>query len=98
MFVGTQWPLGTYYYDDVVNQTNGQFDVVINCNDGYEVCEVKYYKEPLTTDIINREIDKINKIKELNVKRISFVNVNGFVQNNSPYKQITGEDIYKLSN
>ena len=88
--------IGTYYYDDIVNQTNGQFDVVINCKDGYEICEVKYYKEPLTTDIINREVDKINKIKELNIKRISFVNVNGFAQNNLPYKQISGEDIYKL--
>ena len=88
--------IGTYYYDDIINQTNGQFDVVLNCNDGYEVCEVKFYKDPLTTDIINKEINKINEIKELLVKHISFVSVNGFVENQLPYKQIDGESMYKL--
>jgi len=85
--------IGTYYYDDPISQTNGQFDVVINCNDGYEICEVKYYKDPLSIDLINHEVDQISKIK---VERISLVNVNGFTKNDLPYKQIDGEAIYNL--
>ena len=88
--------IGTYYFDDAKNQTNGQFDVVVNCNDGYEICEVKYYKEPLTIDGIHREVNKIESVKELVVKRIIVVNVNGFVDNSLPYKQLSGDDIYKL--
>lgn len=88
--------IGTYYYDDPISQTNGQFDVVINCNDGYEICEVKYYKDPLSVDLINHEVDQISKINELKVKSISFVNVNGFTKNDLPYKQIDGEAIYNL--
>ncbi|MBE6136303.1 MAG: ATP-binding protein [Erysipelotrichaceae bacterium] len=88
--------IGTYYYDDPISQTNGQFDVVINCNDGYEICEVKYYKDPLSVDLINHEVDQIFKIKEIKVERISLVNVNGFTNNDLPYKQIDGDAIYKL--
>lgn len=89
--------IGTYYYDDPISQTNGQFDVAINCNDGYEICEVKYYKDPLSVDLINHEVDQISKIKEIKVERISLVNVNGFTNNDLPYKQIDGEAIYKLN-
>ena len=47
--------IGTYYYDDGVNHTNGEYDVVLKRRDTFDIYEVKYYAEPLSA----KEMDTI---------------------------------------
>lgn len=86
--------IGTYYYDDPKNKQNGEFDVVLEQDNGFVICEVKYFKEKLTKAIINKEVEKIKKITELKVMKICFVSCNGFDEENESY--ITGDEIYNV--
>ena len=86
--------IGTYYYDDPKNKQNGEFDVVLEQDNGFVICEVKYFKEKLTKAIINKEVEKIKKITELKVMEICFVSCNGFDEENESY--ITGDEIYNV--
>lgn len=86
--------IGTYYYDDPISKTNGEFDVVLETKDGFDIVEAKYLKDKVNKEIIDEEIVQISKIKELNIKRIGFASINGF-DNAYPVKYlITGNDIY----
>ena len=88
--------IGTYYYDDKENATNGQFDVVLETKKGYEIYNVKFYKEPLKVSVMNKEVSEVNMIKELKVSKNGFINVNGFEDNSLPYTQISGEQLYSF--
>lgn len=89
--------IGTYYFDDKDNQTNGQFDIALKVKDGYEIYDAKFYKEPIKPSVMKKELDDIERIKEITVTKIGFVSVNGFVNNNLTYKQISGNDLYSLN-
>ena len=56
--------IGTYYYDDSVNKTNGEFDVVLKRKDSYEFYEAKYYQSPLCLSEMKKEESQF-QIKEL---------------------------------
>lgn len=86
--------IGTYYYDDPKNKQNGEFDVVLEQDNGFVICEVKYFKEKLTKAIIYNEVEKIKEITELKVTGICFVSCNGFDEENKSY--ITGAEIYNV--
>lgn len=88
--------IGTYYYDDKENATNGQFDVVLETKKGYEVYDAKFYKDPLKTNIMNKEANEVNKIKGIAINKMGFININGFEKNNLPYIEISGEELYSL--
>lgn len=86
--------IGTYYYDDPISKTNGEFDVVLETKDGFDIVEAKYLKDKVNKEIIDEEIVQISKIKELNIKGIGFASINGF-DNAYPVKYlISGNDIY----
>lgn len=61
------------YYDNPVHRKNGEFDVALEFADGYEICEAKYYAQPMTLDEIHREVQQAEAIKELTVKQIGFI-------------------------
>ena len=44
--------IGSYYYDDLVNKKNGEFDVALECKDGYDIIEVKFYKDKIKKSIV----------------------------------------------
>ena len=88
--------IGTYYFDDKENKTNGQFDIALKVKDGYEIYDAKFYKEPIKPSVMKKELDDIELIKEIVVTKIGFVSVNGFVSNNLPYEQISGKDLYNF--
>ena len=87
--------IGTYYYDDIENKTNGEFDVVLATNDGYNVYEAKYYKEPISDSVINKEIDQIEKIKDISINKIGFVSATGFKNKKENFIYIDGDALYK---
>ena len=86
--------IGSYYYDDPVHRKNGEFDVALEFADGYEIYEAKYYAQPMTLDEIHREVRQVEGIKELTVKQIGFIAINGFVEREEPYFYLDGNDIF----
>ncbi|WP_426743166.1 ATP-binding protein [Gemmiger formicilis] len=86
--------IGSYYYDDPIHRKNGELDVALEFADGYEIYEAKYYAQPMTLDEINREVQQVEEIKELTVKQIGFIAINGFAEREEPYLYLDGNDIF----
>ncbi len=86
--------IGSYYYDDPVHRKNGEFDVALELADGYAIYEAKYYAQPMTLDEIHREAQQVANIKELAVKQLGFIAINGFVEQEKPYTYLDGNDIF----
>ena len=86
--------IGSYYYDDPVHRKNGEFDVALELADGYAIYEAKYYAQPMTLDEIHREAQQVVNIKELAVKQLGFIAINGFVEQEKPYTYLDGNDIF----
>ena len=55
--------IGRYYYDDSVNKTNGEFDIVTYDAKGYALYEAKFRKKPVTQQIIQEEIEQVQCTK-----------------------------------
>lgn len=53
--------IGKYYYDDPVERKNGEFDIVTLDNSGYIFYEAKFRKEPLTENMIEKEIAQVRQ-------------------------------------
>lgn len=87
--------IGSYYYDDPVHRKNGEFDVALELADGYAIYEAKYYAQPMTLDEIHREAQQVANIKELAVKQLGFIAINGFVEQEKPYTYLDGNDILR---
>ena len=87
--------IGSYYYDDPVSKTNGEFDVALDFGEGYILFEAKYYKAPMTLDEIHREVGQIRAIRELAVTGIGFIAANGFAEKEEGYTYYTAEDLYE---
>ena len=86
--------IGSYYYDDPIHRKNGEFDVALEFADGYEIYEAKYYVQPMTLDEVHREIQQVEAIKELTVKQMGFIAINGFVEREEPYLYLDGNNIF----
>ena len=87
--------IGTYYYDDSQTRTSGEFDVVLQRKDRYDVYEAKYYTTPMTTGEVEKEAEKIRTIKGLQVNRIGFISVSGFENKKDSYDYMDGVDLYR---
>lgn len=85
--------IGTYWYDDPVNKTNGQFDVVTLDKKGYIFYEVKYTNEQITDKVIKEEIEQLSKIK-LPYYNLGFISKKGFNTKFKDFKFITLSDFY----
>ncbi len=86
--------IGTYYYDDSSTKTNGEFDIVLQRKDSFDVYEVKYYSKQLSLKEMQLEEEQIRNIKELKVGKIGFISVSGFEELSSEYECISGEELY----
>ena len=86
--------IGTYYYDDSETKRNGEFDVVVERKDIYDIYEVKYHKSPLGIGEIKKEEEQIKSIKSLRIGKIGFVSISGFEDSFDEYDMITGEELY----
>lgn len=58
------------------------------------IYEAKYYAQPMTLDEIHREAQQVANIKELAVKQLGFIAINGFVEQEKPYTYLDGNDIF----
>ncbi len=83
MAVQGQYPdiedFGSYWYDDPVNKTNGEFDCVIKrTGNQYDFYECKYFDRPMTLRECEQERDQLRRIKGMEVSGIGFVCSGGF--------------------
>lgn len=88
--------IGTYYYDDKENKTNGEFDIVIETQKGFDIFEAKYLKEPLLYKSMLIEKEQIEKIIEIKVENIGFVSASGFKEKTNEFICIEGKDLYNI--
>lgn len=88
--------IGTYYYDDSINKTNGEFDVVLQRKDSFEFYEAKYYQSPMPLLEMKKEETQIRSIHGLSVSKIGFIAINGFESFTDDYVCINGSDIYAI--
>ncbi len=86
--------IGTYYYDDSKTKTNGEFDVVLERKEVYDIYEAKYLTQPMSDSQIQKEVEQIRAIKGLTVGTIGFISANGFESTNGDYIYLNGEDVY----
>ena len=87
--------IGTYYYDDPITKTNGEFDLVTLDEFGYVFYEVKFKKNPLTDSSIKLEIEQVNKTN-LNCYKYAFISRSNIeITPKEGVEIITLEDLFK---
>ncbi len=90
------YDIGTYYYDDSRNKTNGDFAVALKFEDSYSIYECKYYKKDITHDEILNKINQVKQIKGININKIGFINASNQVNISSECEIISGSDLYNV--
>lgn len=87
--------IGTYYYDDPVRKRNGEFDVVLQRGDGYELYEVKYLTSLLTEKVMREEELQVKAIQGMDIVQMGFVSISGFETMPSEFECIDGQALYE---
>lgn len=87
--------IGTYWYDDRVSRTNGEFDIALQTKQGYEIYDAKFYRKPFSEKEAEQEHVQIASLA-LNVTKWGIIAASGFEEENSSYDQITLEDLYDI--
>lgn len=87
--------IGTYYYDDSRAKKNGEFDVVLQKKDTFDIYESKYLISPMSDKQVEEEIKQVREIPKLNVGKIGFVSINGFESGHPDFPCIDGKTLYK---
>lgn len=88
--------IGTYWYDDKLTKSNGEFDCVVQYKTFYMIYEVKFYSRPMSVNEIHEEVKQIENITELKKKKIGFVCAGGFEEKIAGYDYINIDDVYSL--
>ena len=88
--------IGTFYYDDSATRSNGEFDVVLEHKDTYDIYEVKYYSEPMQLCEIHKEVTQINAIKGLKIGKIGFISTAGYEATPDGYDFIDINNLYNI--
>lgn len=73
------YKIGKYYYDLPKEKRNGEFDVVTEDDKGYIFYEVKFRKNPLSSERVDKEIAQVNSCG-LDCYRYGFISRSGFAQ------------------
>ena len=88
--------IGVFSYDDPAVRKNGEFDVALRFEDGYDVYEVKFLKDCMDKNLMEEEIGKIMAIPSFKARNIGFVSSSGFACSPNDVILISGEDIYDV--
>jgi hypothetical protein len=78
--------IGKYYYDDVKNHKNGEFDIVTENNGEYIFYEAKFRSEPISQSMIYKEIAQVIETG-LSCKKYGFFSRSGFEKIDEEYKK-----------
>ena len=88
---------GSYWYDDPVNKTNGEFDCVIRRTGNlYDFYECKFFDRPMTFQECEQEKDQLRKMQGIEVTGIGFICAGGFdFESKTEFILIDGEALYQ---
>ncbi|MCD7863511.1 MAG: winged helix-turn-helix transcriptional regulator [Lachnospiraceae bacterium] len=86
--------IGTYYYDDSSTRTRGEFDVVLQRKDAFDIYEVKYLVTPMTQKQMQEEIRQVAGIKGIRVGAVGLISISGFEAENNEYICLDGASLY----
>ena len=88
---------GSYWFDDPVGKTNGEFDCVLKRQgEKYDFFECKYYDRAMTLDECKRKETQVRKQPGLTVSRVGFVCTGGFdFEDTGEYALIDGNRLYQ---
>ena len=82
------YKIGSYWYDDPANKTNGQFDVATMDKLGYRLFECKYTKNPIDYKVIYEEKRQTFSLP-IGPVRLGFISRNGFELDENEKKDLT---------
>jgi hypothetical protein len=87
---------GSYWYDDPVTKTNGEFDCVMRrSGEQYDFYECKYFDRPMTLTECEDEERQVRAIPGASVGAIGFICSGGFDFKSEAYELVTGDDLYR---
>lgn len=87
--------IGNYYYDDSKTKKNGEFDVVLERKEAFDIYEAKYLISPMTDKQIEEEIKQVRDIPKLKIGKIGFISINGFESEHPDFPCIDGKALYE---
>ncbi len=88
--------IGTYYYDDAKTHSNGEFDVVLEHKNLYDIYEVKYYSKPMSLCEVYEEVNQVTSIKGINIGHIGFIATAGYEDTLDSYDFIDINELYNI--
>ena len=88
--------IGVFNYDNPSTRKNGEFDVALRFEDGYEIYEVKFLKDRMEKSLMDEEIEKIKAIPSFKARNIGFISSSGFACKLNNVILINGKDIYDV--
>ncbi len=88
---------GSYWYDDPVAKTNGEFDCVIKrTGELYDFYECKYFDRPMTLKECEQEREQLSHTQGIEVSKIGFVCTGGFdFEDNHEFVLVDGDCLYQ---
>ena len=89
--------IGAYRYEAKGLPAGGYFYCSIKLDTGYDIYIPLYRKEPLKKNECDLEVDRIQVIPGIRVRRMNFISTSGFDFETDMYGMITGEDLYAVS-
>lgn len=92
---GGVYDIGTFWYDLPKEKRSGEFDCVLEQEDGYAFYEVKYYEHTFSREEAEMEARQLENILNfIKISKIGFVALSGFSFATLEYDLISGEDLY----
>ena len=89
--------IGTFWYDLPKEKRSGEFDVVLQCQDGYEFYEVKNYGGKMKKGEMEEVAEKIEYCSNfVKIKKIGAVALGGFAFKSEKYRLIDGKELYSV--
>lgn len=88
---------GSYWYDDPIGKTNGEFDCVLKRQgEKYDFFECKYFDRAMTLEECQREETQVRQQPGLTVSKVGFVCTGGFdFEDTGTYTLIDGTKLYR---
>ena len=87
--------IGAYWYDDLKNKVNGQFDVVILDDTCYIFYGVKFIDKKVDETILNEEIEQLSKLN-ISYYKLGFIFKNCSTLNKEMYNLFSLDDLYNI--
>lgn len=86
---------GSYWYDDPIAKSNGEFDCVLSREGSLDFYECKYFDRPMTLTECEDEERQVRAIPGASVGAIGFICSGGFDFKSEAYELVTGDDLYR---